>query len=209
MTETQNGCHSCCKTFLFNNKLHKHVHDGCNDKKLTKQKLSKAIQKAKSIKLPESTLIRSIASLFPYVSINYGFWGWRYTTALAKLTLTIKEELICLNTGCIMSLINRSFLKKQISDILIKWTSSLIVIQELRTETHCCDKYIILIIYLPDNNDQLAVIIKEMHIINNLKVKMLVDINILILENISIMLSSRKAIVSSCDNIELSLTVIT
>ncbi len=47
-----------------------------------------------------------------------------------------------------------------------------------------------------------------MHIINNLKIKILIDINILILENISIMLSDRKAIVSSCNNIELSLTVI-
>jgi len=48
-----------------------------------------------------------------------------------------------------------------------------------------------------------------MHIVNNLKIKILIDINILILENISIMLLSRKAIVSSCDNIELLLTVIT
>jgi len=48
-----------------------------------------------------------------------------------------------------------------------------------------------------------------MHIINNLKIKMLINIDILILKNISIMLSSRKAIVSSCDNIELLLTVIT
>ncbi len=108
-----------------------------------------------------------------------------------------------------MSLINRSFLKKQVSDILIKWTSLLIVIWELRTEIHHCDKYIILIIYLPDNNNQLVIIIKEMHIVNNLKVKILIDINILVLENISIMLSSRKAIVNSCDDIELSLTVIT
>ena len=38
---------------------------------------------------------------------------------------------------------------------------------------------------------------------------MLVDIDILILKNIFIMLLSRKAIVSSCDNIELLLTVIT
>jgi len=48
-----------------------------------------------------------------------------------------------------------------------------------------------------------------MHIINNLKIKMLVDINILVLENIFIMLLNRKAIVNSCDDIELSLTVIT
>ncbi len=48
-----------------------------------------------------------------------------------------------------------------------------------------------------------------MYIVNNLKIKILIDINILILENISIMLLSRKAIVSSCDNIELLLTVIT
>jgi len=83
------------------------------------------------------------------------------------------------------------------------------VIQELRTKTHYYDEYTVLIIYLPDNNDQLAIIIKEMHIVNNLNIKMLIDINILILENIFIMLSSRKAIVSSCDDIELSLTVIT
>ncbi len=38
---------------------------------------------------------------------------------------------------------------------------------------------------------------------------MLIDINILILKNIFIMFSRRKAIVSSYDNIELSLTVIT
>ncbi len=54
-----------------------------------------------------------------------------------------------------------------------------------------------------------TVIIKEMHIVNNLKIKILIDINILILENISIMLLSRKAIVNSYDNIELSLTVTT
>jgi len=48
-----------------------------------------------------------------------------------------------------------------------------------------------------------------MHIINNLKIKMLVDIDILVLKNIFIMLSSRKAIVNNCDNIELLLTVIT
>ncbi len=108
-----------------------------------------------------------------------------------------------------MSLIDRSFLKKQILDILIKWILSLIMIWELRTKTHHYDKYIILIIYLSNNNNWLAVIIKEMHIVNNLKIKILIDINILILENISIMLLSRKAIVSSCDNIELLLTVIT
>jgi len=60
-----------------------------------------------------------------------------------------------------------------------------------------------------NNNDQLTVIIKEMHIVNNLKIKILINIDILVSENIFIMLLSRKAIVNSCDNIELSLTVIT
>jgi len=159
--------------------------------------------------LPESTLIRSIANLFSYMFTDYDFQNWRYITVLVKLIFTVKEELICLNIDCIMSLINRSFLKKQISDILIKWISLLIMIWELRTKTHYYNEYVILTIYLPNNNDWLAVIIKEMHIINNLKIKMLVDIDILVLKNIFIMLLSRKAIVSSCDNIELLLTVIT
>jgi len=48
-----------------------------------------------------------------------------------------------------------------------------------------------------------------MHIVNNLKIKILININILVLKNIFIMFLSRKVIVSSCDNIELSLIVIT
>jgi len=50
IAETQNGSCSCCKTFLFNNKLHKHVCDECNSEKLAKQKLDKAIQKSKLTK---------------------------------------------------------------------------------------------------------------------------------------------------------------
>jgi len=46
-----------------------------------------------------------------------------------------------------------------------------------------------------------------MYIINNLKIKMLININILILENISIIFLSRKAIMNSYNDIELSLTV--
>jgi len=43
VTETQNNYHSCHKIFLFNNKLHKHVHNECKDRKLIKQKLNKVI----------------------------------------------------------------------------------------------------------------------------------------------------------------------
>ncbi len=43
VTETQNDCYSYCKIFLFNNKLHKHVHNECNNEKLIKQKLDKTI----------------------------------------------------------------------------------------------------------------------------------------------------------------------
>ncbi len=209
VAETQNGCRSCRKTFPSNNKLHKHVRDGCNGGKLAKQKLDKAIQKSKPAKPPGPTLVRSIASPSPHVSTGYGFRGWRYATALAKLALTAKEEPICLDTGCTMSLIDRSFLKEQVPDILIKRTPSPIVVRGLGTGTHRCDEYAVLTIYLPGNNDRLAVIIREVHIVNNLKAKMLVGIDILVPEDISIMLPSRKAIVGSCDDIELSLTVTT
>ncbi len=41
--EIQNDCYSYCKIFLFNNKLHKYVHDEYNSEKLIKQKLNKII----------------------------------------------------------------------------------------------------------------------------------------------------------------------
>ncbi len=43
VTEIQNNYYSYYKIFLFNNKLHKYVHNEYNSEKLIKQKLNKTI----------------------------------------------------------------------------------------------------------------------------------------------------------------------
>lgn len=62
--------------------------------------------------------------------------------------------------------------------------------------------------YLSDGKDWLAVTVREVHIVNNLKIKILIDIKILILKNILLLLFSQKAIVKSCDDIKILLTII-
>ncbi len=78
--------------------------------------------------------------------------------ALTQLTSEEKDELICLNTECIMSLVNKEFLMKQALKTTIKRMSSLIQIKGIEAETHQCEKYTNLAIYLSGDKIKTAVI---------------------------------------------------
>jgi len=77
---------------------------------------------------------------------------------LTQLISEEKNELICLNTECIMSLVNKEFLMKQALKTTIKRMSSLIQIKGIEAETHQCEKYTNLAIYLSGDKIKTAVI---------------------------------------------------
>jgi hypothetical protein len=86
------------QTELFSkNKLHLHLHAECQ-KQPKIQNLSHWRIHQHSSNSQQKKDIK-----------GYGFRGWRYATALTQLTSEEKNELICLNTECIMSLVNREF----------------------------------------------------------------------------------------------------
>jgi len=106
-----------------------------------------------------------------------------------------------------MSLVNREFLMKQALKTIIKQMSSLIQIKDIKTEIHQCEKYANLVIYLSDDKTRTIVIEQEVHIVKDLKVKMLVDLDILSPKKIFIMMNNTEAVIRSCNNIRVSLTV--
>ena len=97
-----------------------------------------------------------------------------------------------------MTLIDQIFLKKQISKFKIEYMLTLIKIQDLKSITHQCNKFVQLTIYLLNNNECTTVITQETYIVENLKTKMLVKMNVLISEIISINLVSKVVMISSC-----------
>jgi len=82
-----------------------------------------------------------------------------------------------------------------------------IQIKGIEVETHQCEKYVNLAIYLSDNKIRIIVIEQEVHIVKDLKVKMLVGLDILSPEKIFIMMNNTEAVIKSCNNIRVPLTV--
>jgi len=196
VAETRILCRTCKQDFLSKNKLHLHLHAGC--------------QKQPKIQKPEPpkntpTFIKFTAKRED--TKGYGFKGWRYATALTQLTSEEKDELICLNTECTMSLVNREFLMKQALKTTIKRMPSPIQVKGIGAGTHQCEKYADLAIYLPGDKTRTAVIEQEVHIVKDLKAKMLVGLDILGPKKISIMMNNTEAVIKSCNNIRVPLTV--
>ncbi len=196
VTETRILCRTCKQNFFSKNKLHLHLHAEC-------QKQPK-IQKSESLK-NMSTFIKFTAKRKDIK--GYEFKDWRYAIALTRLTSEEKNKLICLNTECIMSLVNKEFLMKQALKTIIKWMPSSIQIKGIETETHQCEKYTNLAIYLSGDKIRTIVIEWEVHIVKDLKMKMLVGLDILGPKKIFIMMNNTEAVIRSCNNIRVSLTV--
>lgn len=69
---------------------------------------------------------------------------------------------------------------------------SFILVQKLNVTIHQSDQYIKIDTCLSEKDDCIIVILWEIHIVENLKIKMLVDMNILISEDIIMNLSKIK-----------------
>ena len=209
-------CCICHLKFSLNNHLHKHIQKGCIKllKILVCEKLLKTSMKATSA-LMQTTLMIVTSQKLIYVRLtimetthnDYEFWEWCYATAEVWLICDGEISSVCLNTECTMILVDWQFLKKKILNLAIQQTFLLITVCELSSNTHESSKFTVVDLYLSDEHRWIAVIFCEMHLINNLKTCMLIEIDILISEKITLDMAERKATIESCDNVKIPLTI--
>lgn len=142
------------------------------------------------------------------------FCNWHYMTIFFHFTLSNDLiEMICFNSECIMSLINRHFLQQHWSDLTIQKLISKIIIWDIESKTHKCQKFVQLDLYLSEcltSNRKLTVthLTHDVHFVNNLQTNLLVDMNIIESEWISINISSCKTILRECKNMLLNMHII-
>ena len=138
---------------------------------------------------------------------RYGFRGWHYATADAKLLLDRPIHAICLDTGCTMSLVDWKFLAAHDPEATISKMASLVKVCGIGHDTHLADEYTKIAIFLPGKDRHIARIHQELHLVDNLGLNILLGINILAPEDVSMSPGSKMATIGSCDSIELDLTV--
>ena len=195
----------CRKTFSNNKFVIKHVN--------TDKQIHDIIVIDKNAQL---SLWKQFVIIFIVISNKndeYEFKNWKYV--IVKITIVYQKIMkdLCLNIDCIMSLIDRQWLHVLIFDIVIKQIVDLMTIREIEDREHFNFDYVNVNLYLKDKLKKKTFIVhikRDVHVVdnlrvkmlidtNNLRVKMLIDTNIMCSEKMIVNLQIRKFIIDNCN----------
>ena len=195
-------CRNCSKKFFLNNKFHRHIKIFYKTKK-TLQKILKI------------TSINIIASIQIIDSTNkmknyreFAFKSHRYAIVKNSLILKNAEQKLCINSETFMSLINRAFLTKQLFYIIKHKTIFSIKIKNIKFAIHNNSKYVILDLYMSEKcqkNSAIAHFKTKFHIINEIKINMLIKMNVMNSKRINLNFENKIMIIFTCRNIQISI----
>ena len=106
-----------------------------------------------------------------------------------------------------MSIIDREFLLKQAPEIMIRRMASPIMVRGVGQGMHNCNEFAQLDLYLQGN--PIALIHRDVHIVDGLKAKLLIEMEIIGPERIILDIPQRVAIIRSCKDTRIPITVTT
>ena len=199
-------CTQCAKPFPSNNKLHKHIREGCpaKNQKITPSASRMALPTpTRSVPKSTHTIIRSKVQGLQLGDGN-GFRNWSYLEAVIQFFPSATTSTsVCLDTDCGFTLADKDWILSQVPCSEIKSMDNPLHVRGIGTATHLSKDFIHVPFYFPgmDNNGKpvLAEIRREVHLIEGLKAKMLVGNDILVPEGFILDLSNKEATISSCD----------
>ena len=190
-------CRRCNTSFPSNNKLHKHLHDCLKHDHPTKapQSLPKTTQE-------KHTIIKSTATHDSAPA--FSFRSWHYAVVQAGLTPENMTAEFCVDTGCNMSLIDRDFLKRLLPNCRITQYEQPIPVRGIGERIHHCSEYATFDLYISGSiHGQPAVtqISRGARIVEGLQANMLIGMDIIGPEGMSMVTPKWELHVSSCNNL--------
>ena len=182
-------CLSCLQVFKSNTKLYQHL-DGC------KPQAAAAIP-AKAIANFANPAYRIIHSARQTDHVpGYAFRSWRYATATVGLGSPSKLNTCCLDSGCVMTLIDS---KLAASLQYPQYPISPIPISRIGSQ-HLSDRYIVIQVYFL-NKDTAAELRIEAHVVEDLRAQLLIGMDVLGPEGFILDFPRSQAIIESCENL--------
>ena len=204
-------CRFCNVDFVFNNQLHKHLRIIYNKFKsstreiivINSESVNKFIATTKtfsSIAFHASKVVHS--NITNVTTKKYVFRRHRFVTILIMFILIKQGYELCFDTGCIINLIDRKFLLEVFPSIVIKKMSTFIIVRGIDVNMYDVNEYVKLQMYLSDKND-IAKIEKEFHIVDDLAVKALIDIDIIKPKDMVFDIEKNVIIIDLCKDIQI------
>ena len=159
------------------------------------------------VSLFDKTILRFNINFAFDVDIDYDFKNWNYVKIRVFLSLVVESTNVCLDIDVDVSLINRTFFKTQTSNTFVRTMIFSLQIRDLSTNRHQIWKYVVCDIYLSKSkNDKnvISLIQREVHLVNNFKINMLIDNDIIESEQFIIDMKIKQTII---ENIDVSISI--
>ena len=137
------------------------------------------------------------------IDIEYDFREWQYCIAKVSLSLNNDSIFFCLNIDADITLSNEVFFQKQFRNVSVRIMTISITVRDLEVNKYQIDKYAVVLMYFEDKNKSddvvKTIIIREVHLIKDLKANLLIENDILKFELIDISTSINTAYIENCE----------
>lgn len=194
-------CDRCLASFQSRSALHRHIKSGCN--------ALEGIAVAETGSDPPSPrpILCSAAKLSTPGS-SLAFRGWSYATTSITFdpallpAISNPDTSICLDTGCGVSLVDKTWLAKKHPSQKISTMPVPLKVRGIGASRHESKEFALTTLYIPgldrEGSEVYTCIKCELHLVEGLKANMLIGNDILCTEGFTINLASISAHISSC-----------
>ncbi|OJD11126.1 hypothetical protein AJ78_08038 [Emergomyces pasteurianus Ep9510] len=195
--ELISDCFVCHAQFPSNTQLHRHIQD-CHD--MTDYADIYHIEETVEIVDSERTSPPSDAAMT--------FRDWCYVTSKAYIKDPKKASEICLDSGCTMTVVDEEWLKTQLLDVVIKRTPPISI---RGVGQDMSDRAVVILLHfsaiLSSGRHVIMRLKIEAHLLSRLKANLLLGIDNMAPEGISLDISGRKAVFTHCQDAQAVITV--
>lgn len=209
-------CLVCNVPFPSKNLLHRHLRSCLPP--LPANQLDQVLRynsKSTDVFLSNAELVQQTPRVIPSQAMpssspGLGFRSWHYATVYASLQLHAKSDAWCIDSGCTMSLIDREYLKLHLPNFPISQSSQPITVRGIGDRRHPCSEYVALKIYIAGKDDKgiaVAQLQHAIHIVDDLRAKVLIGMDILGPEEVVMDIGRRKMRFPQCGQIVAPLTI--
>ena len=165
-------------------------------------KISVSLKKSKSTSLIKTSVISSDVDAFKNFDIDFEFRSWSYVKENVSLIENEKKSDVCFDTDVNVTLIDAIFFHRQNFDVSIRQMITSLTMRDLNISQHQNSNYAIVSMYFVDvknDNSVKTLIRREVHLVNNLKINMFIDNDVIVSENVVLDLIKKQALIDNCD----------
>ena len=154
------------------------------------------------------TLIKFDAVIVSDIDLTFKFY-YHMTIFMSFIWKNVLYN-VCFNIDCIMILIDKQFLKEFRLERLLKKFRIMIFVWKVGTKRYLTNDYLIINLYIKEKIEKKSVVAHfrwEVHVMNDLKIKLLLDMNVIIFERIIINLNFKRFTINDCKSLKINIKI--